>query len=337
MSAHARFAIVLTVVFLVIAAMLLLRHEMYTDELNPWLYNTRSPSLPAMFRISSVEDQPRLWYLMLYPLSRVTDSPFAMQWLHWLIAGAVVYIFARYAPFTKGQKVLFVFGRMMLFEFGTLVRCYLIGILLLFIFCSLFHARRSRFVCLCVILALLANANIGGLTIAAAAGLALALEQIGPRRDPPLRALTTVVGFYALFLGCIIAEVQCFPGFYLGGTMNGALRLYLPRVLDLRNLIKGAVTVADGFIPLTNQYSHLLPFDKYPDIVKIIIVSFIMLWGLLLFLRTRTAFFFWLFSTIGIALFFALIPAPGNHRQYGYHYFPNERWSYLFLPKAKQH
>lgn len=320
MSSHARFAIVLTGAFLAVAAMLLLRHEMWTDELNPWLYNTHSPSLSAMFRMASGEDQPRLWYLVLYPLSRVTHSPLSMQWLHWLIAGAVVYVFAAYAPFAKGQKILFAFGRLALFEFGTLVRCYSMGILLLFIFCSLLPARRSGFFWLCVILALLANANVDGLILAAAMGLALALDQIGRLRGAHLRAWTTIAGFYALFVGCVIAVTQCFPGREPGTSMSGAFQFYLSRVFYPRNFLKGAVTIADGFIPFTNAYSRLLPFDGLPDILRIAVVSFIMLWGSLLFLRTRIAFFFWLFSTMGIALFFTICPWPGHLRHFGHYY-----------------
>ena len=128
-----KFSLILTTVFLILEAVLIAHHEMWRDEIQPWIIVRNSSSIYMMFQHLIAEVHPGLWYLMLYALSYFTDSPLGMQILHLIIAGAIVYIFARYSPFTKLQKVLFAFGYMIVYEYATISRSYSTGVLLIFI------------------------------------------------------------------------------------------------------------------------------------------------------------------------------------------------------------
>ncbi|MDV2995516.1 MAG: hypothetical protein N4J56_005170 [Chroococcidiopsis sp. SAG 2025] len=46
---------------------------------------------------------------LLYAITRFTDNPLAMQLLHLLIAGGTIYVFAKFSPFTKLQKIFIYF------------------------------------------------------------------------------------------------------------------------------------------------------------------------------------------------------------------------------------
>jgi hypothetical protein len=111
-------------------------HEMWRDELQPWAIAASSNSLSKLFFNIRYEGHPPLWYLILYALSRAIQSFAAMQALHLVIAMAVVCVFLRFAPFTRLQRLLFVFGYFPLYEYAAISRGYAIGILLLFCLCA---------------------------------------------------------------------------------------------------------------------------------------------------------------------------------------------------------
>jgi len=321
MCRHVRFALYLTGAFLLVEAVLLLSHELGADEIAPWLSATRSGSLSALLHFDWGEDQPRLWYVMLYGLGRVSSSPMSMQLLNWLVAGAIVYIFACYAPFARAQKILFAFGHLILYEYGAYSRGYSPGILLLFIFCSMFRDRHRKFLYMCGILFLMANLNVDGLIISAAAGIAFAIEQFESQGTNPLPAKRAVAGFYIIFLGCFIAAIQCvLPGKALNYDVGIAHRL-----LDVQRVVTALGTVTHGFVPLQSlrpDFFGKLVLDAYPGYVASGIGALLILYGMLLFMNAPTTFCIWFFSTLGLELFFAmLLPRRAHLRHFGYYYF----------------
>src|SRR6185369_7856573 len=78
----------LIAVFFAIAAATIFRHEMWMDELNTWDVVRDATGLGSLFANMHLEVHPALWYLALYPVTRLTADPRAMQFLHLLIATA---------------------------------------------------------------------------------------------------------------------------------------------------------------------------------------------------------------------------------------------------------
>jgi hypothetical protein len=139
---------------------------MWRDELQPWTIAASSNSLSELFFNIRYEGHPPLWYLMLYALSRVTQNFAAMQALHLAIAAAVAYVFLRFAPFTRLQRLLFVFGYFPLYEYAAISRCYAIGILLLFCLCVVMQKGGGwKYIACGVILFLLSFTTIYGFII----------------------------------------------------------------------------------------------------------------------------------------------------------------------------
>lgn len=177
------FPVVVASVFFLLALTGILTHEMWRDELQAWLITRDSSTLAELVRNMRYDGHPPLWYLLLYPLTRFTANPVAMQFLNLGIATATAYIFARDAPFTKLQRVLFCFGYFPLYEYGIISRNYALGLLLIFCFCAVVVAavragRAKSYLLLSVILAALANTNAYGLMIAVAFALMLLYEAV---------------------------------------------------------------------------------------------------------------------------------------------------------------
>jgi hypothetical protein len=130
--------------FFALGLILLLHHEMWQDEWQAWLIARDSPSLAALFRNLRYEGHPGLWHLGLFLVSRLTPSPRGMQVLHLLVATGAVYLFLNYAPFTRLEKLLFIFGYFPLYEYCAISRNYGLGVLGLFAFCALYCAPPPR-------------------------------------------------------------------------------------------------------------------------------------------------------------------------------------------------
>ena len=101
---------VLVIAFLVLGLIGVFNHEMWRDELQAWMIARDSSSLIDLYNNLRYEGHPSLWYIFLYAITRFTDNPLAMQLFHLLIASGTIYVFAKFSPFTKLQKILFTFG-----------------------------------------------------------------------------------------------------------------------------------------------------------------------------------------------------------------------------------
>jgi len=203
----------LTLAFLIFGFLGMINHEMWGDELQAWLIAKDSLSVFDLFKNLRYESHPGLWHVCLYLITRFTRNPVAMQLFHLFLATVVIYIFARFSPFTRLQKVLFSFGYFPFYEYCVISRNYGIGLLLIFSFCTLFETRNKSFLLLGVILFLLANTNIYGLCIAIALGLTLLFECILDRTRLQLSASKwdlTISIIIAIF-GIVISVVQIIP------------------------------------------------------------------------------------------------------------------------------
>jgi len=167
------FSVLLTAAFAAVAFFGLLHHEMWRNEIQAWLIARDSTSLIDLCKNLKYENHPCLWYLCLIPLTRIFADPFAMGIMHISIASCAVFVFARFAPFTNLQKILFAFGYYSLFEYGIISRGYELGNLFLFTFCALYAMPRRNYLLLFGALSLLANTSICGTIIALALAGAL--------------------------------------------------------------------------------------------------------------------------------------------------------------------
>jgi hypothetical protein len=175
-ATEARFAWTLTAVYIAVLTVGMYHHELWRDEWQAWMLARDSDSIAEMFHSMRYEGHPAAWYLLLYPFSRLTRSPIAMQTLHALIAAAVVWVVARWSPLSRVQRVLFAFGYFTLYEYGVVSRGYALGALCLFGFCALWPVRRRSYVPLAIALALLAQTSAFGIILLFALGVGIVAE-----------------------------------------------------------------------------------------------------------------------------------------------------------------
>jgi hypothetical protein len=196
-------------IFLSLSIIGLLNHEMWGDELESWLLAKDSPSIVNLISNMRYTGHPGLWHVCLYFLSKLSPNPVIMQGFHLLLATSVIFIFVRYSPFTKFEKLLFSFGYFPFYEYSILSRNYSIGILFIFLFCACFRTRIKSHLILSIILFFMANTNVYALMIAISFGLTLIVDFISDKEllKTFSRRMLDLTFSFTIFIFGIVASV----------------------------------------------------------------------------------------------------------------------------------
>lgn len=311
-EANAGFLLPAVLGFFLLGLAILLRHEMWQDEWQAWLIARESLSLPDLFRNLRYEGHPGLWHLGLFLVSRIFPDPLGMQLAHLLVATCAVYVFLRYSPFTRLQKILFIFGYFPFYEYAVISRNYALGVLGLFSFCAVFCRPRPRnYLVLGVILFFFCQTSVYGLMLAMVLGLVLFAAAVRDR----IVGTWGAMGAYALILlGIALSVLQLVPppdsGFAVGWHF----------VPDLRRGLATLATVWQSYVPLPALDYHfwgsnLVPGPVLQDLLGVILLA----GGLLLFRRQPLPLLLYAVGTVGL-LTFTYVKYPGSLRHHGHLY-----------------
>lgn len=299
-------------VFLLISTHTIINHEMWRDEIQAWLLARDSTSLFDLFRNLKYEVHPALWYLCLMPLTRIFTSPSAMQIFHLLVATTTIFLFVKYSPFNKVQKILFSFGYFPFYEYSIISRNYALGMLLIFIFCTLFPKRHTKFTLIGIILFLLSQTSLIALILVIVISVFLFIDyKLSQKRIAPW------IGFTIIVLGIVTSILQLIPptdtGFAVGGHWT----------LDLNYLEKTLSTVTQAFFPIPKQELHFWNTIAWKNNIFFLYIInfftfFFILWFIFGLLKKPATLFLFLGCTLGILLSCFIAKFVGSIRHQGF-------------------
>ncbi|MDP6057688.1 MAG: hypothetical protein QGH33_02295, partial [Pirellulaceae bacterium] len=166
--------------FLVAGLFITLHHELWRDEMQHWAIGVASESPADVLNRVEYENSPALWNFILYGITRVTRNPVAMQIVHVLLATIGAAIFLRWAPFSRVQKVLFLFGYFSAYEYCVISRHYVLECLFLFIFLAGIPWRGKKGFIAAFALFFLTQTSLFGLFMAFAAVVAWLARHFWP-------------------------------------------------------------------------------------------------------------------------------------------------------------
>lgn len=192
----------------------ILRHELWRDELQAWQIVRGSHGLHALVDNTRYEGHPIFWYGLLYPIAHAHAGPGAMQLLQFVVASTTIGVTVWRAPFTVLQKLLFVFGYFVLYEYGVLSRSYGFGAMLLVITLAVAATTgRRRWPLIGILLGFLAltSAFAALVAIAVLAGLAVD-EWLRHRANDPARA-----GRGGIAAGAVLAAIGLLAAYLEAG------------------------------------------------------------------------------------------------------------------------
>ena len=295
----------LSAIFLLLGGFIAWHHEMWRDEIQAWLIARDSSSpIEVLYHLNRGDGHPGLWHLCLYYLKQVTRSPVIMQPFHLLIACTSVYIFVRFAPFTRLHKALFPFGYLVFYEYAVICRNYAIGALLLFAFCALFKEWKTRFPLLGFILLLLAHTNIVALIVTIAIAVGLSWELISASSRPDKRDIR--VGLSLILFGILTSIIQLKPS-----TPGRFEWTDLTRgVSDFERFQNAVNIIPKAFFPIpeiTLRFWNTFLLDQIPGANSVMfgLATLIFLFAVIFLLRKPAALLIYLIGTLGILAFFA--------------------------------
>lgn len=258
-----RFAAVVAALFALATVPRLLLHELWRDEAWLWLVVTESRSLAELSVPLSRSGQGYLFPQLCFLARQVSTSPLAMQGLHLALAVAAAFAFVRWAPGSRRERALFVFGYFPFYEYAVISRHYVVGALLAWLACAAARSRRP---------ALALGAVLGLLCQTTAYGYVLALALAGGwwldrrlRRDevPPLPRAEAAAGLGLALAGAAAGLVQLVPR--PGTSFAPGWRL----AWDPVHAEKVLATPWQAFVPLPRPELHFWNtnlLDAWPDL-----------------------------------------------------------------------
>jgi hypothetical protein len=209
-----RFAGLVAAIFVLLTVPRLLLHELWRDEAWLWLVVTESRSLAELFVPLGRSGQGYLFPLLCFLARQVSTSPRAMQILHLVLAGAAAFVFARWAPFGRRERALFVLGYFPFYEYAVISRHYVVGALLVWLSCAAARSRRPVLAALafCAALGLLCQTTVYGYILAVALALGWLLDRWLRRQEMPRIPRGEAAAGLALALaGAVAGLVQLIP------------------------------------------------------------------------------------------------------------------------------
>ena len=206
---------ILTAAFTALVALTAAHHEMWRDELQAWLLARDAASPLALLHNMRYEGHPGLWHLLLWPLTRLTWNPAAMQVLHVTLASMSAFILLRWAPMPMPLKVLILCGYFFTYEWAVIARNYAVSVTLLFAVCALFRDRWKNFIYISALLFLLCHTNIHSILITMVFTLYLAIEfavaYAAKARNAHLNTPRFALGLLLILLGLSSGIAQTAP------------------------------------------------------------------------------------------------------------------------------
>jgi hypothetical protein len=186
-------------------------HEMWRDELHCWLVARDSPMPWDVVHERAYDGQPPLWYLLLWPLTRITWHPELMRAVHTALATALVVVFARFAPLPRAARALFAFGYFTAYEYAALSRCYGLALLFALLLCVNHPRRFTRPFVTGGLLAALALTTTVATLVAAAYSLALLVDAATNRSRAGATPTRAAIALGLAAAGGVAAGVCAWP------------------------------------------------------------------------------------------------------------------------------
>lgn len=299
-------------------------HEMWRDELEPWLVGSSSKTLADFFHNMKQGSNPYIWYLILHFISKLSLNPVIDQIVHFSFSIGAVFLFLRYSPFSLWKKFFFCFGYYILFEYGIISRGYALTVFFLFLFCTLFKTQWKNSIWLGVALFFLANAT-GGFGVIFSASLLLFLvsnyyfnEMADGKKKYKAKNIGWLIGIVIVSIWLAMKAITPPPNspyaitwftgfgwerFFLVFWRIWSGYLPIPRLDTVQFWNTNLVNLWG--VHIDNQVPYSFPLQILLTVGSI----FIVVYSILLFSRSISVLLFFLSASSGIILFCYMNPS----------------------------
>jgi len=289
--------VIIITVFIILSLLLLLNHEPWRDEAQAWLIARDSPNIGSVIHLMGYEGTPALWHLILFPLAHWGLPYFSMAVVHFLIILSAVIIFLNYAPFSKLQKVLFVFGYYIFYEYNIIARNYALSVLCLFLIAVLYEKRFMKPILYSTLISILSNSNVHSLVIALVLG-GFYFAELFLQKDMAYKNVSHIMSCFIILLGIIVAIYQLSPPMDLMPSLSSWN-------FEFGGLIRILIAVVGAFLPILRPDINFwnIIFPRYRYLAVPALVAFLLSLGF--FLKKPKPMLIYLISAVGLFSIFS--------------------------------
>jgi hypothetical protein len=183
-------------------------HEPWSDEAQAWLI-ARDLGIPEILHQMGYEGSPPLWHLLLWVLVRLHLPYAALPAVSIILVAAGMYIWLRWSPLPNPVRLLVPFAFYYQYQYAVVVRSYALSTFLAFAAVALWRAKPVRVIPFGLVVALLAQTNMHGFTIAGGISCAFAWECIRNFRKLSRTQIqeTIVAGLFVLASAALARSV----------------------------------------------------------------------------------------------------------------------------------
>ncbi len=305
------------VLFIIISVFGMAHHEMWRDELQAWMVARDADTFPQLFQNVKYEGNPALWHILLFFITRFTSVPLAMQILHMGISFCFVFLFLKYSGFSNINKLLFILGYFIVFEYNVISRSYSLGILLLFTILVLFRNKTKNRLIIFILLALLVNTSIYGLIISGVFVFLYLIDLFFPEdklvsniKNQKRKQVKKVyiwpklntafyTGLTIYLLGALLSAIQIYP------EPNNTFPVSYPdSLLDFERMKLLSPSIISAFLPIPDFTGLHFWNTNYihweQSGTTLFILTLCVFLSAISLLHNRNAFVFYLVSSLGL-------------------------------------
>jgi hypothetical protein len=256
--------LLLTAPFILLFLMQLAHHEMWRDELNAFGIARATPNLASLFQKIHYEGHPWLWYLVLWVVTRLTTSPIGMKLLQAIIGTAIYLLIGLGSPFSRVEKVLIFLCYFISFEYTVLSRMYGIVLLLLLIYLRQRAMHPQRFLSNCVLLGLMASADVMGILLSGALFVELSFSTLKAQTGMLAeRTRQLAYGSTAYAAMTALSLLSLLPARDISWRTTGHLFQYAGSLSYLLNATERYIVLP--YFPMFQPGSFWNAFPSYPN------------------------------------------------------------------------
>jgi hypothetical protein len=186
--------------FTAIATLAVCLHEPWADEAQAWLI-ARDLGIRGILHQMGYEGSPPLWHILLWGLIRLNLPYAALGAVSLALVAAGMYIWLRWSPLPAPVRLLLPFAFYYQYQYAVVARSYALSTFLAFASVALWRAKPFRVIPFGLVVALLAQTNMHGFTIAGGIACAFAWECYRDfRKQRPSRTQIFHTGLAGVFI-----------------------------------------------------------------------------------------------------------------------------------------
>jgi hypothetical protein len=214
--------------FLCLFYVQLAHHQLWRDEINAWGLVVASPTLRMLLANVHYEAHPALWYLLLYPGSRLTHAPWMLKLVEALIGTGIYLVLALATPLRRAEQILVYCSYFVLFEYTVMCRMY--SLMLFFALVYLWSRLKypDRLLQNAFLLGLVANTDLTGMILSGGFLLEYWADRLQRRRQEGLPQLTDLFASALVYAGMVgLSAATLWPSKQISWRTTGHIGMYM--------------------------------------------------------------------------------------------------------------